>query len=161
LPSSNSTILEIHKRRVLRDLQKPGFDNAFGDAFQWYVGQVIERGTQRESTRFYSEAQYRVGKDSKRTVDWIVQQDGAAIFVEAKTKRLAHQAKVEIIEGDILPLELDKLAAMVVQAYKSTAYRAFLILKTGRCVRRRLPSPCRSPDTIASWLSSSVVSAPD
>jgi len=99
--------------------KKPGFDNAFGDAFQWYVGQVIERGTQRESTRFYSEAQYRVGKDSKRTVDWIVEQDGAAIFVEAKTKRLAHQAKVEIIEGDILPLELDKLAAMVVQAYKS------------------------------------------
>lgn len=99
--------------------KKPGFDNAFGNAFQWYVGQVIERGTQRENTRFYPEAQYWVGKDSKRTVDWIVEQDGAAIFVEAKTKRLAHQAKVEIIEEDILPIELDKLAAMIVQAYKS------------------------------------------
>jgi hypothetical protein len=99
--------------------KKSGFDSAFGDAFQWYVGQVIERGTQRESTRFYPETQYWVGKDSKRTVDWIVAQDGAAIFVEAKTKRLAHQAKVEIIEEDILPLELDKLAAMVVRVYKS------------------------------------------
>jgi len=98
---------------------KPGFDNAFGDAFQWYVGQVIERGTRRENTRVYPEAQYWIGKDSKRTVDWIVEQDGAALFVEAKTKRLAHQAKVEIIEKDILPVELDKLAAMVVQAYKS------------------------------------------
>lgn len=46
-------------------------------------------------------------------------QDGAALFVEAKTKRLAHQAKVEIIENDVLSVELDKLAAMVVQAYKS------------------------------------------
>lgn len=98
---------------------KPGFDNAFGSAFQWYVGQVIERGTQRENTHFYPETQYRVGKDSKKTVDWIVDQHGAAVFVEAKTKRLAHQAKVEIIEEKILPIELDKLAAMVVQAYKS------------------------------------------
>lgn len=99
--------------------KKSGFDNAFGDAFQWYVGQVIERATKSGSTRFYPEAQYWIGRDSKRTVDWIVEQDGAAIFVEAKTKRLAHQAKVEIIEEDILPLELDKLAAMVVQVYKS------------------------------------------
>lgn len=98
---------------------KPGFDNAFGNAFQWYVGQVIERGTRRESTRFYPETPYWIGKDSKRTVDWIVVQDGAALFVEAKTKRLAHQAKVEIIENDVLSVELDKLAAMVVQAYKS------------------------------------------
>jgi hypothetical protein len=99
--------------------KKPGFDNAFGDAFQRYVGKVIERGTHPENTRFYPEAQYWVGKDSKRTVDWIVDQHGAAIFVEAKTKRLAHQAKVEIINQEILPVELDKLAAMVVQAYKS------------------------------------------
>lgn len=98
---------------------KPGFDNAFGDAFQWYVGQVIARGTRRECTRFYPEAQYWIGKDSKRTVDWIVEQDGAAIFVEAKTKRLAHQAKVQITGKDVLPIELDKLAAMVVQTYKS------------------------------------------
>jgi hypothetical protein len=99
--------------------KKPGFDNAFGDAFQWYVGQVIERGTRRESTCFHPESRYWIGKDSKRTVDWIVEQDGAAIFVEAKTMRLAHQAKVEIIGKDVLPIDLDKLAAMVVQAYKS------------------------------------------
>ena len=99
--------------------KKPGFDNAFGDAFQRYVGLVIERGTHPENTRFYPEAQYWVGKDSKKIVDWIVDQHGSAIFVEAKTKRLAHQAKVEIINEEILPIELDKLAAMVVQTYKS------------------------------------------
>ena len=104
---------------------QPGFDNAFGEAFQWYVGQVLEQGTRREKTRLYSESEYWVGKDLKRTVDWIVDQDGAAIFVEAKTKRMAQEAKVEIVQETILPNELDKLAAMVVQVYKSIRdYRA-------------------------------------
>lgn len=98
---------------------QPGFENAFGEAFQWYVGQVIERGTMREKTRLYPECEYRVGKDTKRTVDWIVDQEGAALFVEAKTKRLRSEAKVEIVQRDILPIELDKLAAMIVQVYKS------------------------------------------
>ena len=98
---------------------QPGFDNAFGDAFQWYVGRVLEEGTHPEKTRVYPEREYRVGKDLKRTVDWIVDQDGAAIFVEAKTKRMAQEAKVEIVHEAVLPNELDKLAAMVVQVYKS------------------------------------------
>ncbi|MBK5283227.1 MAG: hypothetical protein JJE16_14230 [Nitrospiraceae bacterium] len=98
---------------------QPGFENAFGEAFQWYVGQVIERGTTREKTRLYPECTYWVGKDSKRTVDWIVDQEGAALFVEAKTKRLRFEAKVEIVQADVLPIELDKLAAMIVQVYKS------------------------------------------
>ena len=29
------------------------------------------------------------------------------------------EAKVEIVQGDVLPIELDKLAAMIVQVYKS------------------------------------------
>ena len=98
---------------------QPGFENAFGEAFQWYVGQVIERGTTREKTRLYPETEYRVGKDSKRTVDWIVDQEGASLFVEAKTKRLRLEAKVEIVQRDVLAIELDKLAAMIVQVYKS------------------------------------------
>ena len=98
---------------------QPGFENAFGEAFQWYVGQVIGRGTTRERTRLYPECEYRVGKESKRTVDWIVDQEGAALFVEAKTKRMRFEAKVEIVQEEILPIELDKLAAMIVQVYKS------------------------------------------
>jgi len=77
------------------------------------------RGTTRERTRLYPECEYRVGKESKRTVDWIVDQEGAALFVEAKTKRMRFEAKVEIVQEDILPIELDKLAAMIVQVYKS------------------------------------------
>jgi len=64
-----------------------GFENAFGEAFQWYVGQVVKNGTTKDKTQIYPECEYRVGKDSKRTVDWIVDQGIAALFVEAKTKR--------------------------------------------------------------------------
>jgi hypothetical protein len=98
---------------------QPGFENAFGEAFQWYVGQVLENGTTREKTRIYPECEYRVGRDTKRTVDWIVDQGNAALFVEAKTKRLRFEARVEIVQQDILSKELDKLAAMIVQVYKS------------------------------------------
>ena len=98
---------------------QPGFENAFGDAFQWYVGQVIMKGTTSEKTRLDPDCEYRVGKDCKRTVDWIVDQEGAALFVEAKTKRLRFEAKIEIVEENILPIELNKLAAMIVQVYKS------------------------------------------
>lgn len=98
---------------------QPGFENAFGEAFQWYVGQVIEKGTTRERTRLYSECEYRVGKELKRTVDWVVDQADAALFVEAKTKRMRFDAKIEIAQEDILPIELDKLASMIVQVYKS------------------------------------------
>jgi len=104
---------------------QPGFNNAFGQAFQWYVGEVIAKGTARERTRLYPECTYRVGKDLKSTVDWIVEQEGVALFVEAKTKRLAYEAKVEIVQEDALSIELDKLAAMIVQVYKTIAdYRA-------------------------------------
>ena len=98
---------------------QPGFENAFGEAFQWYVGQVVENGTSKEKTRIYPECEYRVGKDTKRTVDWIVDQGNAALFVEAKTKRLRFEARVEMVQQDILSIELDKLAAMIVQVYKS------------------------------------------
>lgn len=98
---------------------QPGFENAFGEAFQWYVGQVIEKGTTRERTRLYPECEYRVGKELKRTVDWIMDQAGAALFIEAKTKRMRFDAKVEITQENILRIELDKLASMIVQVYKS------------------------------------------
>lgn len=105
--------------------KEQGFENAFGEAFQWYVGQVLEKGTDRNRTRLIPETQYWVGKDLKRTVDWIMEQDGAALFIEAKTKRMAFEAKVEIGQGDILFSELDKMARMVVQVYKSIRdYRA-------------------------------------
>lgn len=94
------------------------FANAFGEAFQSYVGDVIARGIKGQAN-IYPEDKYYVGKDLKRTVDWILDQRDAAIFLEAKTKRLALDARVEAASGGPLSSELAKLATMVVQVYKS------------------------------------------
>lgn len=99
--------------------KEDGFDNAFGDAFQVYVGKVLERAVTPEKTRVYGEEEYRVGRDLKRTVDWIVDQDNAALFIEAKTKRMVMEARVEIVDPAVLSSELTKMADMIVQVYKS------------------------------------------
>ena len=75
---------------------QPGFENAFGEAFQWYVGQVIEKGTMRERTRLYSECEYRVGKELKRTVDWVVDQAGAALLSKPRLRGCDSTLKLKL-----------------------------------------------------------------
>lgn len=99
--------------------KEQGFDHAFGEAFQAYVGQVLKRGTTPGRTNIHSEREFRIGKDLKRTVDWIMCQEDAALFIEVKTKRLVVKAKSEIGQQEALSSELDKLAGIVVQLYKS------------------------------------------
>ena len=95
------------------------FANAFGEAFQSYVGKVLMNGTSPARTHILPEEQYRVGRDLKRTIDWIADQDEAALFIEAKTKRMAMEARVEIISQAALSVELGKMAEIIVQVYRS------------------------------------------
>ncbi len=60
-----------------------------------------------------------MGKSKKQTVDWRLEQMNAALFIECKTKRMAHEAKVQLGHHDSLASELDKMAAMIVQVYKA------------------------------------------
>ena len=96
----------------------PKFANEFGDGFQAYVGDVIERACPNPMRRF-GEADYAIGKAKKRSVDWIVADEDAALFVECKSRRLSLGAKVSL--SDLKPLEgdIDNMAAAVVQLYKT------------------------------------------
>jgi hypothetical protein len=49
----------------------PEFANEFGDGFQNYVGEVLERACPDPMQRL-SEHEYAVGKAKKRSVDWII-----------------------------------------------------------------------------------------
>jgi hypothetical protein len=100
-------------------LRHKGFDNAFGEAFQAYIGKVLMRGADPSRTRVLPEEEYRVRKELKRTVDWIVEQDDSAMFIEAKTKRMVMEARVEIITQATLLAELGKMAEIIVQVYRS------------------------------------------
>ena len=100
---------------------REGFGIAYGAAFQQYVGDAIERGNRSGRLRVYPEAEYRVGKDRKDSVDWILEDDSGLLFVESKTKRLQLRAKGEILSVESLEAELDKLATFIVQLYKTIA----------------------------------------
>jgi hypothetical protein len=96
----------------------PEFANEFGDGFQNYVGEVLERACSDPVQRF-SEQEYAVGKAKKRSVDWIIADENAAVFLECKAKRLSWGAKVSLT--DLVPLEadIDSMADAVVQVYKT------------------------------------------
>jgi hypothetical protein len=99
----------------------PGFAAAFGDAFQTYVGDVLAVVNQESAFEIQPEAEYYVGKDRKDSVDWIVSDDTAEMFIECKTKRIRYAAKMAIASTEVLDEDLDKMASFVVQIYKTLA----------------------------------------
>lgn len=97
-----------------------GFLTEFGSSFERYVGEVLRARVTSDLRSILDEEEYLVGKDRKLTVDWIVQQkDEAALFIECKTKRMTWASKSEIFELSSLENDLDRLAAAVVQIYKT------------------------------------------
>jgi hypothetical protein len=95
-----------------------GFDAAFGDAFQWYVGEVIARANTQNALTVYPETEYLVGRDRRRTVDWLIRDETGVVFLECKTKRLRFEAKSDITTASTLEEETDKLAQFIVQTYR-------------------------------------------
>lgn len=99
--------------------KEAGFDNAFGEAFGRYVGSVLKKAFDLTKYEVIAEESYRDGKDLKSTVDWVVSEGDAALFIEAKTKRLVVGAKSEILSSQALSAELAKMARSIVQVYKA------------------------------------------
>ena len=110
----------------LKDVR--GFPTAFGESFQRYVGEVLRRRITNPQMAVLEEEEYHVGLRRKDTVDWIVQQgDETALFVECKTKRLTWASKAGLTDLSALEQDIRKLAAAVVQVYKTISdYRAGL-----------------------------------
>lgn len=100
------------------DLVKiPGFGNAFGTAFEAYVGEVLAVAYQDEPATVLQEAPYLVGRDTHHGPDWIVCDAGGNLAIECKTKRLTQAARQA---GDVaLRAEVNKIAEAVVQNYKN------------------------------------------
>jgi len=97
----------------------PGFSDAFGRSYQAYVGHSIARANESRRLKVYPEAEYYVGKDRRDSIDWIIEDATAMLFVESKTKRLRLDAKTELRSREALESEIDKLAAFLVQVYKT------------------------------------------
>jgi hypothetical protein len=96
----------------------PEFANEFGDGFQNYVGKVLERACPDPMQRF-GEQEYAVGKAKKRSVDWIIADENAALFLECKAKRLSWGAKVSLTDLGPLEADIDSMSDAVAQVYKT------------------------------------------
>lgn len=93
------------------------FANAFGKAFEQYVGVVLKRILDLSFT-ICGEQEYRVGKNRKDGVDWIVSDKTGHLFIECKTRRLRHDAKF-IVDNGGLEAALDSMAKSIVQHYRN------------------------------------------
>lgn len=104
---------------IYYELCKEGdFGVPFGKSFQRYIGEAISRAIVNHKTlSLHPEESYMLGKDRKDTVDWIVHSTTAALFVEAKAKRLRTEAKIDVVTQTVLHEELDKMADFITQVY--------------------------------------------
>lgn len=95
------------------------FGNSLGKQFQNYVGEVLEKSIQNISFKFFKEQEYKEGKNRKDTVDWMVIDNNAMLFIECKAKRMNLPAKIELNDDSFIKAELDKMADFIKQVYKS------------------------------------------
>lgn len=99
----------------------PGFSSAFGESFEDYTGNILEVAARDSDAVVMREQQYMVGRDRKQSIDWIMEDQSAALFIECKTKRIRYEGKLALSDTDALEADLDKMAGFIVQAYKTLA----------------------------------------
>jgi hypothetical protein len=87
-----------------------GFDQAFGDSYQHYVGEVLFAANTSASLLVLPETTHFVGNDMQHSVDWIASDHSGELFIECKTKRLRLNAKLALADLAPLAAELSKVA---------------------------------------------------
>ena len=102
---------------VFFDLVKAaGFDNSYGNAFQTYIGEVIDATCPQPRFKIVAEQPYIVGTDLHHGVDWIVSDPAGHLFIECKAKRLTVDAKTRS-DPAALDRDLVVMAKAIVQHY--------------------------------------------
>ncbi len=96
----------------------PDFANAFGHAFERYIGDVLRAVFAGPMFRIRGETPYAVAKDRKHGTDWIVTDHTAHLFIECKTKRMTLSAKMAGNDAEI-ETQLTIMASAIAQLYKN------------------------------------------
>lgn len=93
------------------------FDNAFGTAFEDYVGEILNAFI--ESSNGYDVYSQEVDiARGKRRCDWIIDQGDSFVMVECKTKRMAIGGYTVLDDDTVLIDQLGKIADAVIQTYQ-------------------------------------------
>jgi len=98
-------------------VREQGFENAFGNSFQNYIGEVIYKCCDNQNLKILPEEKY--GKEEKRTTDWLIVDESAVLFIECKAKRMTMVSKSELDIKLGLESDLKKMASFIKQLYKT------------------------------------------
>ncbi len=98
------------------------FSSVIGPAFQAYVGEVVQACMSNDRLHLLPEEKYGPKKRRKDSVDWIVHDDSASLFVECKSSRMGYVSKSEILSAGVLEDEIERLASFVVQCYVTLSH---------------------------------------
>lgn len=94
-----------------------GFDNAFGNAFEEYVGEIYKATAEESVLNVY--AGEPNSPSSPNRADWMIDNSHDVLLIESKTKRLTIDAKTNLLDDSELNKQLGILASAVCQAYLS------------------------------------------
>ncbi|HKR42538.1 MAG TPA: hypothetical protein VJU59_23185 [Paraburkholderia sp.] len=106
---------------VYYDVEKgrTGFGNAFGTAFEQYIGDVVKTVFTAPTFRVMAETSFDVKKGHGRAgADWHVSDESGHVFIECKTKRIRHAAKTDM-DHDHFADDMRKMAGFIVQNYSN------------------------------------------
>ncbi len=98
-------------------VKEKGFEIAFGNSFQNYVGEVLFKSCSSPKIQIFEERTY--GSPEKRTTDWIIEDEDAILFIECKAKRMTMGAKTEFDIKNGLESDLKKMSSFITQIYKT------------------------------------------
>jgi hypothetical protein len=101
------------------DLQQyRSFGDYYGQSFQRYVLNVC-RWIDRESLSVFEEQEYRVGTNRLDSLDILLRDMSADLFVECKTRRVSERAKFDLSTKDPIKEEMGKMIKSIVRTYKN------------------------------------------
>lgn len=93
-----------------------GFENAYGDAFQSYISDLSKNSLPARYS-VLDEQKYGPTRLRKDSIDVIIEDQSATVFVECKTRRVKRISKVDLSDRDITYRQLDALVDILVQSY--------------------------------------------
>lgn len=102
------------KDRILGD-----FGRLYGVSFEKHVEEILDIAKNRWDIKYLPESKYIDKGSEKKTVDFVVYDATASVFIECKTKRFTHSTKIELSDRNVMEKDLGAIASSIVQMYKT------------------------------------------
>ena len=100
-------------------LHRDGFGNDYGQAFEDYVFEFLNRVSDPNSTKLQRDVPYGTPQRSKRSTDVVFSTQRSTYFIECKVKKMPMAIRDASASFDEIKREVDKIVDATVQAYRS------------------------------------------